>query len=602
MNHALRCVISTCVVVMSVTCAVAGAGSGVTARLPLRIVVPLVTATLPLGLMRAQAGIVVSPDGLIVTQLRAVRGARRLTVAIPGSEPVNARVVGMSDADDLALLKISSLRPLPVPPFADVSPLQIGETVRAFGYPFVVSLGMKDVAEGVGTISRIAGPPVNAFFSDALVNPGFAGGPILDRTGKVVGMTQVTAPGVRRTAWAKSIAGVLPAVERMRRQPLAPISSSDVATVSATREPRVPRQVQIAVHVTLSGPTAAMGRAVRDGAELAVETLAGPIRARGVEVSMLAVDDQGNSETAVSNARRLVADPSVLLVIGHSMSSTSMAAAATYDSAALPMITPAGEVATLTDSDHGSVFRVIGRDDIQGVAAAQFLKERMHGKSAYVIYEPSDYGLRAASGFWWEGQRLDIRMEGLTPVDGTTLNAVVTAIAAAAPDVVYYGGELTGAVPLLKRLRRVGVRAPLMGTDGLDTSEFAYLTGGAMLPAYYTILDGPPEFYPKSAQFIERFRARFGRAPEPFAALAFDAVGAGLEAISRAGRGFATVPARGDVLAALHDPAFRYQGVTGLVQFTPNGDRRHSPVFVMQVRSSEWSRWRQNTAAASLRP
>ncbi|MHB8731321.1 MAG: ABC transporter substrate-binding protein [bacterium] len=601
MTAAFHRTAAACAAAILLLSAAGAAGSAGAAGLPSRVVVPLVTATFPLGLVNAQAGIVVAPDGLIVTELRTVRGARALTVTLPGSAPLPARLVASDASSDLALLKVAPPRPLPVPPFADSTPLQIGQLVRAYGYPFAASLGTRDLAEGEGTISRLAGPPVYAFFSDALVNPGFAGGPVVDGAGRVVGMMQVTAPGIRRTAWAKSNPGLLPAVERMRREPSGPTAPPAFAVPAAPRASRpASRRITIAVNATLSGPSSAAGRAIRDGVQLAVEDLGAALRPRGIDVSVTAADDRGDAAVAVSNARRLAADASVLLVVGHSLSSTSIAAAPVYDDARLPMITPSGEVATLTDAGHGSVFRVIGRDDVQGIAAAQFVRDRLGGGSAYVVYEPTDYGLRTAAGFWWEGRRLGLRVQGLSAVDDTTLAQIVGAIASAAPAVVYYGGEMAGAVPFLKRLREAGVRAPLIGADGLDTSEFAYLAGGAMLPVYYTVLDGPSGVYPDAGGFARRFRARFGRAPEPFAALAFDAAGAGLRAIAVAGAGAALD--RAAVLAALHAPGFRYQGVTGTIRFTSNGDRVHSPVYVMEVRSPVWSRWRDNTVAGAFSP
>jgi len=598
---ALHRTAAACAAAILLLSAAGAAGSAGAAGLPSRVVVPLVTATLPFGLVNVQAGIVVAPDGLIVTQLRTVRGAQAITVTLPGSAALAARLVAADAGSDLALLKVAPPRPLPVPPFADSTPLEIGQSVRAYGYPFAESLGSQDLAEGEGTISTVAGPPVYAFFSDALVNPGFAGGPVLDSAGRVVGMMQVTAPGIRRTAWVKSNPGLLPVVERMRREP--PSRAASLPPVVPAIQPAsraASRQITIAVNATLSGPSAAAGRAIRDGVQLAVEDLGAALRARGIGVSVIVADDRGDPAVAAGNARRLAADPSVLLVVGHSLSGTSIAAAPVYDDARLPMITPAAEVATLTDAGHGSVFRVIGRDDVQGIAAAQFVRDRLGGGSAYVVYEPTDYGLRTAAGFWWEGRRLGLRVQGLSAVDDTTLAQIVGAIASAAPAVVYYGGEMAGAVPFLKRLREAGVRAPLIGADGLDTSEFAYLAGGAMLPAYYTVLDGPSRIYPGAGGFAARFRARFGRSPEAFAALAFDAAGAGLQAIAVAGAGAA--PDRAAVLAALHAPAFQYQGITGTIRFTANGDRVHSPVYVMAVRSPAWSRWRDNTVAAAFSP
>ncbi len=567
--------------------------------------VPLVTSMTGTGLVRWQAGIVVSAVGHVLTQWSSVKDAQRIIVTLPGQAPIPAHPLGSTDARDLVLLALSAPAHACPAAFGDVSGVGVSQTVRVYGYPLAGSLRPEFVIGETGRITAIQGPPVLAFRSDMVVAPGFGGGPVVDEHGKVIGIQRITAPGVLRAGWSDSARGLPALVDQLRRRPPASDSMRSVIPPSSI-EPRLPRdrQIKIAVHVSLSGPSAAIGRSILDGAAQAIAEYGAAFQAHGLRLLLVPLDDRGDPKTAVANAREhLLDDPSVLLVVGHNKSGACLDAARVYERAMLPMITPACEVATFTDEGLRTVFRVIGRDDVQGAVAAQFARGTLHARTAYVAYEPdNNYGLRTAAAFWWEGKHLGLRVTGLMPVDADTLGIIGAAVAAAKPDVVYFGGGASGAGQFLKALRSRDTRAAFLGPDGLDSSEFAYFAGPAAAGTVYTMLDGPIGFYHDAGAFSERFHTRAGRAPGPFATLAYDATRVGLEAIARSTMDYRRLPARGGVLAALHDPAFSVHGVTGMIRFSPNGDRLDSPVFVMRVRGPAWDRWPDNMLLATITP
>jgi serine protease Do len=148
------------------------------------------------------SGVLVSPDGFIVTNNHVVQNARRIRVQLAGSDvpqdPLHparqrgrifeARVVGTDRDSDLAVLKIESNAPLPILKLANSEQLRQGQIVLAFGNP----LGLEN-SLSLGVISSIGrqvrpDDPMTYIQTDAPINPGNSGGPLLNADGDVVGI------------------------------------------------------------------------------------------------------------------------------------------------------------------------------------------------------------------------------------------------------------------------------------------------------------------------------------------------------------------------------------------------------------------------------
>jgi serine protease Do len=149
------------------------------------------------------SGVIVDPDGYIITNAHVVRGAQRVRVfltAAPAGSQVNAslgltdrlpsmdaKIIGVESTLDLALLKIDATN-LPALPFADYTKLEKGQVVLAFGNPegFENSVTMGVVS----AVARQVLPEVPSVYiqTDAPINPGNSGGPLVDTDGAIVGI------------------------------------------------------------------------------------------------------------------------------------------------------------------------------------------------------------------------------------------------------------------------------------------------------------------------------------------------------------------------------------------------------------------------------
>src|SRR6185295_16817432 len=148
------------------------------------------------------SGVIIDPDGYIVTNAHVLRGAHRIQVKIPAAvsdettdsslvggrgRTMEARIIGSDPDIDLALLKIEA-RGLPALPLSDYNKLRQGEVVFAFGSPE----GLQDSVT-MGVVSAVARQPdadSSMVFvqTDAPINPGSSGGPLVNVDGEVVGI------------------------------------------------------------------------------------------------------------------------------------------------------------------------------------------------------------------------------------------------------------------------------------------------------------------------------------------------------------------------------------------------------------------------------
>src|SRR5438874_3777505 len=143
------------------------------------------------------SGFIVRGDGAILTNAHVVAGATRISVALKDGTSYPARLVGIDEANDLAVLKIEA-KNLPVAPLGSSTSLMIGEWAIAIGNPYGFILANTEPSVTVGVVSGTgrnlagqsegAGVYVDMIQTDASINPGNSGGPLVNAVGEVIGV------------------------------------------------------------------------------------------------------------------------------------------------------------------------------------------------------------------------------------------------------------------------------------------------------------------------------------------------------------------------------------------------------------------------------
>ncbi|WP_425637810.1 trypsin-like peptidase domain-containing protein [Algoriphagus yeomjeoni] len=149
--------------------------------------------------MSSGSGVIISPDGYIVTNNHVVENADRLEISLDNNKRFIAKVIGTDPTTDLALLKIDA-EGLPFVRFGDSDKTKIGEWVLAVGNPFdlnsTVTAGIISAkARNIGILSNVEDNlSVEAFLqTDAVVNPGNSGGALVNLAGELIGINTAIA-------------------------------------------------------------------------------------------------------------------------------------------------------------------------------------------------------------------------------------------------------------------------------------------------------------------------------------------------------------------------------------------------------------------------
>src|SRR5580693_10793935 len=141
--------------------------------------------------LSAGSGFIIDKAGFVVTNNHVVDASKKITVKLPDGRSFTAKLIGTDPATDIALIKITSDKPLPTVEFGDDRALRVGDWVVAVGNPFGLS---NSVTAGiVSSIGRdIGAGNYNDFIQiDAPINRGNSGGPTFDLRGQVIGMNSM---------------------------------------------------------------------------------------------------------------------------------------------------------------------------------------------------------------------------------------------------------------------------------------------------------------------------------------------------------------------------------------------------------------------------
>ncbi|NLM74620.1 MAG: ABC transporter substrate-binding protein [Clostridiaceae bacterium] len=339
-------------------------------------------------------------------------------------------------------------------------------------------------------------------------------------------------------------------------------------------------EIPIGINYELSGSVASYGQASVEGIELAIEEVNKAGGIDGKLIKPIKYDNKSEHSMATTLAKKLMTQDKVVAVLGPA---TSGAFKATIPEANKNKVVVASGSATddsVTVDESGVkeyAFRICFTDSFQGTAMANFALNNMSATKAVVIMDSSsDYGKGLAKNFtetFEAGGGTVVASEAFVSGD-TDFNAILTKIKGNDFDVIFISGYYNEAGLIIKQARALGIDAPILGPDGFGAPELVELAGADALndvyfSSHFSVLDTDPSV----ADFIENFKAKYGKEPDQFAALGYDLAMFVIDGIRRAGSTDPT--AIKDALAATTD----FSGVTGSFSI----DENHNPVKAVVV-------------------
>jgi branched-chain amino acid transport system substrate-binding protein len=365
-------------------------------------------------------------------------------------------------------------------------------------------------------------------------------------------------------------------------------------------------KVTIAIELPQQGSEQAASGPIIDGVRLAVKLAGGTAGGYAIDIPQSALYDDAlngahDPQTGANNMSKIVADQSVVAVIGPLNSSVAKAQIPISNEGGLLQCSPANTNPDLTKGDPAkqlrtkpnNYIRVVTTDDVQGPAAAQYIFDVLKKKSVYVIDDTETFGKGVADAFAAEFTKRGGTVVKHDAAPKTTQDyvSIMTAAKALNPEAIYFGGvTATGGARILLAAQQAGLGdVPYVGPDGINDGSgetkdsFLNLGGGAAKNSYST-LAGIGDF-PGRAQFEADYLNEYKRAPTGYAGTGYACAQVVIDALNRAGK---TSPAdmtalREAVRVAGTASDVTYKTIVGDISFNADGDTSQKIVSIYSV-------------------
>ncbi len=339
--------------------------------------------------------------------------------------------------------------------------------------------------------------------------------------------------------------------------------------------------IRVACVGPMTGEQAKQGKDMLEGAQLAVEEWNAKGGVLGKKIELLVGDDAQDPKQANAVANKMFTQ-GVVIIDGHYNSSCTIPASEVYNARHMVCLTPASTNPRITDRGYPTVFRVCGRDDQQGKAAARFLARHMPEAKVAVLDDKTTYGAGLAGEFRKNYEALSgkqVVFTGVVVKEDQDHTPVLTNMKEAGPDVVYFGGLYPQGGLLVKQMRQLGMRAAFMSGDGTFDPEFIRIAGPENAEGAYLTFILDQEKLPTAKRVVDAYKKRFGEVG-PYSLYSYEAINIALQGMAKAGAEDGLKIAR-----AVHGMSF--DTVFGPMRFDAKGDVLVSPYVMWQVQGGK---------------
>jgi len=343
-------------------------------------------------------------------------------------------------------------------------------------------------------------------------------------------------------------------------------------------------EVKIGHVAPLTGPIAHLGKDNENGARLAIEEINKSgltIDGKKVVLTLVPEDDAEDPKTATQVAQKLV-DAKVVGVVGHLNSGTSIPASKIYSDAGITQVSPSATNPDFTNQGFKTTYRLVATDAQQGPALANYVVNTLKAKTVAIIDDSTQYGKGLADEF-----EKTIKAAGVKVVareasnnKATDFKAILTKVKGKKPDVIMYGGMDATGGPLTKQAAELGIKAKVVGGDGMCTEKLAELAGEAVVNVTCSEAGMALSKMAQGADFQKRYKERFNADVQIYAPFTYDAVYVLVDSMKRAN---SADPAK--ILAVMPDT--KMNGLVGNIAFDNKGDMKEGVITLYDFKDKK---------------
>ena len=352
--------------------------------------------------------------------------------------------------------------------------------------------------------------------------------------------------------------------------------------------------IRVASALVITGPNESLGLDSQYGVEIAIADR-GEINGHAIE---LQAEDEGcNAEGGQAAGQKIASDPSIVGVIGTSCSGAGVPMSQIVCAEGIAMISPSNTAPVLTDPEtrQSCYFRTAHNDKVQGRAMAEYVYNELGLTKAAVVHDGDPYTEGLASVFRDAFTELggEVVAFEAEAADATNVEPLLTSIAAAGPEIIYYPVFIPLGSLITKTAKEIdGLEGVILAAaDGVQSPDFIDASGDAAEGMY---VSGPDLGFGNDiyTTFLETYQAEYGTEPTaPFHAHAFDATNMllnAIESVAQVGDDGTMLIGRQALLDALGSTS-GLEGITGSITCDENGDCADPQIAVSQVQDGSFN-------------
>ena len=345
-----------------------------------------------------------------------------------------------------------------------------------------------------------------------------------------------------------------------------------------------PQPLRIGAFLSLTGATSAYGVSAANAFKLATDETNQRGGIKGDLIHLEIEDDHSNTDEVPGIVNHLIKEHGAKALLAEPVSTRALAAAPIAQQNQIVMISSASVKPELTMQGN-YIFRACFVSSTEGEAIAKFARETLKAKTVAIILDPKNDYAAVLARFFAESFRLlggQLISQQNYEANATDLTAQMAAIKSAAPDVIFAPGFYTTAPLVAREVKRAGIKATLIGSDGWDSPDLLKNDSKVFEGVYFANHFWIGSDDPVVKQFVAKYRDRYGIDPDAGAATAYDAAHILFDAFRRA-KSSASADVR-DALAETKD----FPGVTGKITIDENRNAQ-VPVYILRIEGGKFT-------------
>ncbi|MCG6972173.1 MAG: ABC transporter substrate-binding protein [Desulfobacterales bacterium] len=356
------------------------------------------------------------------------------------------------------------------------------------------------------------------------------------------------------------------------------------------------KTIKIGINAPMTGDIPKVGEGTKYAAEMWLEDVkaAGGIAVGGKKypVKLVIEDNESKAESAVKVNTKMITEDEVLVIVGPQASKQAIPAGEVANNYKTPMISP-WSTNPDTTKDRPYVFRGCFLDPFQGPVLANFIKGEFGFTKAAVLYDvASDYPKGLAEFFKQAWEKLNgpgsvVAFESFTTKDAD-FSSQLTKIIKSGAQVLFTPQYYNEVALIVQQAHELGWNKPIVGSDSWGSAETVQLCGKDCYGLFFSTHYAAAGAKGKTKEFIDRYNKKYGYVPDDVAALTWDSLGIVKTAIEHVGKLTGNIEKDRKNVRDAMAKVKEYDGITGKMTFTEDGDPIKCAVIVRISNKGEY--------------